>query len=125
MILLLDAHVVLWALADPTALVDEAREAIVAPGNEVIVSAATVWEIEIKRALGKLRAPDDVLGALDAIAVGILPITGSDAVRAARLPPHHRDPFDRMVIAQADRLDGVIVTRDAAFGEYGVSIMAA
>jgi PIN domain nuclease of toxin-antitoxin system len=124
-ILLLDAHVVLWALADPTALADQARGAIADPSNEVIVSAATVWEIEIKRALGKLRAPDDVVGALEATGMGVLPVTGPDAVRAARLPPHHRDTFDRIVIAQAQRLDAVIVTRDAAFVGYDAAVMPA
>lgn len=125
MILVLDAHVVLWALGDPSALAVEARAAIADTNNEVIVSAVTVWEIEIKRALGKLRAPDDVLGALDATGIGVLPIAGGDATRAARLPPHHRDPFDRMLVAQAHRLEAVIATRDAAFADYDAAVLAA
>ena len=125
MILLLDAHVVLWALADPDALSDPARNAIADPGNDAVVSAATIWEIEIKRALGKLRAPDDLLGATESMAVHVLPILGADAVRAARLPPHHRDPFDRMLLAQAQRLDAVIVSRDAVFGAYGAIVLPA
>lgn len=125
MILLLDAHAVLWALADPDALADQARDAIADPRNEVIVSAATIWEIEIKRALGKLRGPDDLLGAIESIGLQVLPIVGGDAVRAARLPAHHRDPFDRMVLAQAERLEAVIVTRDAAFAAYGASVLPA
>lgn len=125
MILLLDTHALLWALGDPDTLSDDARAAIADPSNEAIASAATVWEIEIKRSLGKLRAPDDLLGAIEAIGVQILPVVGMDAVRAARLPGHHRDPFDRMLIAQAQRLDAVIVTRDAAFGAYATAILSA
>jgi PIN domain nuclease of toxin-antitoxin system len=125
LILLLDAHVVLWALAAPEELTADARTAVADPGNEVIVSAATMWEIEIKRALGKLRAPADLLAATEATGLQVLPILGVDAVRAARLPPHHRDPFDRMVVAQASRLDAVIVTRDEAFGQYGSNVLKA
>jgi len=124
-ILLLDTHALLWALGDPDTLSDDARAAIADPSNEAIASAATVWEIEIKRSFGKLRAPDDLLGAIEAIGVQILPVVGMDAVRAARLPGHHRDPFDRMLIAQAQRLDAVIVTRDAAFGAYATAILSA
>jgi PIN domain nuclease of toxin-antitoxin system len=124
-ILLLDAHALLWWLADDPTLVADARAAIAAPSNEVIVSAATVWEIEIKRALGKLSAPDGLVGAIDASAIGALPITAVDAERAGRLPPHHRDPFDRMLVAQALRLDASIVSRDAAFRPYGVNVLAA
>jgi PIN domain nuclease of toxin-antitoxin system len=124
-ILLVDAHALLWALANPDALSVDARAAITDPLNEAVASAATVWEIEIKRSLGKLRAPDDLIGAIEAIGVQLLPVIGADAVRAARLPTHHRDPFDRMLVAQAQRLDAVIVTRDAAFGEYGTPILPA
>ena len=125
MILLLDAHALLWWLADDPTLARNAQAAIAAPSNEVLVSAASVWEIEIKRALGKLSAPDGLVDAIDASAIGSLPITAVDAERAARLPPHHRDPFDRMLVAQALRLDAVIVSRDAAFQPYGVNVLAA
>jgi PIN domain nuclease of toxin-antitoxin system len=98
-ILLLDAHALLWWLADDATLAVPARAAISAPATEVIVSAASVWEIEIKRALGKLTAPDGLVDAIDASAFITLPITAADAERAGRLPPHHRDPFDRMLVA--------------------------
>lgn len=125
MILLLDAHVVLWALGDAEALDAGARAAIADPANDVLVSAATIWEIEIKRALGKLRAPDDLLGGVESVGFGMLPIIGVDAVGAARLPEHHRDPFDRMIVAQAERLTATIVTRDRAFEAYGSSVLPA
>ena len=125
MILLLDAHAVLWWLADDPTLAEDARTAIAAPSNEVLVSAATVWEIEIKRALGKLSAPDDLVDAIDASGFSSIPIVATDVERAGRLPAHHRDPFDRMLVAQALRIDAVIVSRDAAFDPYGVNVLAA
>ena len=125
MIILLDAHALLWWLADDPTLNDAARAAIAAPANDVLVSAGTVWEIEIKRALGKLSAPDGLVDAIEASALGSLPILATDGERAARLPAHHRDPFDRMLVAQAFRLDAVIVTRDAAFAPYEVNVLAA
>jgi PIN domain nuclease of toxin-antitoxin system len=125
MILLLDAHVVLWALADPESLDPDARAAIVEPANDALVSASSVWELEIKRALGKLRLGPDLLGDLERVRFGVLPITAADAVTAARLPAHHRDPFDRMLVAQATRLAAAVVTRDAAFSAYEVDVLPA
>ncbi len=125
MILLLDANALLWWLADDPTLREPARNAMRDPTNDVLVSAASVWEIEIKRALGKLVAPDGVVGAIESAGFGALPITLADAEHAGRLPPHHRDPFDRMLIAQASRLDAVIVTRDNLFAAYGVDILPA
>jgi PIN domain nuclease of toxin-antitoxin system len=124
-ILLLDAHALLWWLADARGLSLVARRSIADPASDVLVSAATVWEIGIKRALGKLEAPDDLVAAIEASGFDGLPITPADADRAARLPAHHRDPFDRMLVAQASRLDAVIVSRDAAFGPYGVEVLGA
>ena len=125
MIILLDAHALLWWLADDPTLNDDARAAIAAPANDVLVSAGTVWEIEIKRALGKLSAPDGLVDAIEASSLGSLPILATDGERAGRLPAHHRDPFDRMLVAQALRLDAVIVTRDPAFAPYDVNVLAA
>lgn len=125
MILLLDAHAVLWWLADDPDLATEARSAMADPANEVLVSAATVWEIAIKRALGKLDAPDGLTDALGDVGFGVLPITGTDAERAGALPPHHRDPFDRMLVAQGQRVGAILVSRDAVFAEYGVDVLRA
>ena len=125
MILLLDAHALVWWLADDPTLSRAARAAIRAPANDVLVSAASVWEIEIQRALGKLEAPDDLIDAIASAGFGAVPITTSDATRAARLPAHHRDPFDRMLVAQATRLDAIVVSRDQSFAAYDVEVLAA
>jgi Uncharacterized protein conserved in bacteria len=124
-ILLLDAHAVLWWLADDPTLDPVARSAIADPANDVLVSAASIWEIEIKRALGKLSAPVGLVAALDATGFDVLPITGQDAERAGSLPAHHRDPFDRMLVAQADRVGALVVSRDAAFLAYGTDVLTA
>jgi len=123
-ILLLDAHAFLWWLRDEE-LDRSARESIAAPANDVLVSAATVWELEIKRRLGKLQAPDDLVATIEAAGFGCLPILGEDVVRAGRLPLHHRDPFDRMLLAQALRLDATIVSRDRAFHAYDIPVLRA
>lgn len=125
MILLLDAHTVLWWLADDPTLATAARSAMADPANEVLVSAATVWEIAIKRALGKLDAPDGLTDALGGAGFDVLPITGADAEQAGALPRHHRDPFDRMLVAQGRRVGGIIVSRDAVFAEYGADVLPA
>jgi PIN domain nuclease of toxin-antitoxin system len=124
MILLLDAHTVLWWLFDDRNLRASARAAIADPATDVLVSASTIWEIAIKRALGKLVAPAGLATSL-AHEFEILPISGADAQAAGELPPHHRDPFDRMLVAQAQRLAALIVTRDAAFAAYGVQTLTA
>jgi len=124
-ILLLDAHTALWWLADDPTLAPVARSAIADPTNDVLVSAASVWEIEIKRALRKLDAPVGLVDAIATAGFDVLPITGEDAERAGSLPAHHRDPFDRMLIAQAHRLDAVIVSRDSAFLAYGIDLLSA
>jgi PIN domain nuclease of toxin-antitoxin system len=123
--LLLDAHALLWWLADDPTLVPDARTAIADPTNDVFVSAATVWEIALKRALGKLDAPPDLVAVLDELGFQEAPVTGADGQHAAGLDPHHRDPFDRMLVAQAVRLDASIVTRDSAFARYGAPTIKA
>lgn len=123
--LLLDTHALLWALAEPERLTTEARDAVRDGGNEVLVSAASVWEVSIKEAAGKLRAPDDLLDVTAAAGFGTLPILARHAVVAGRLPPHHRDPFDRMLIAQAREGALTIVTRDERFRAYDVELLLA
>ena len=116
--LLLDAHALLWWLADDPTLAPHARSLIADGENDVLVSAATVWEIARKQALGKLDAPDDLVDVLGFIGFEEVPVIGVDGVSAAGLDPHHRDPFDRMLIAQALRLEASIVTRDRIFARY-------
>jgi len=122
--LLLDTHALLWWLADE-GLTTPAQNAIADPGNLVLVSAATAWEISIKKALGKLAAPDDLERQVQAGGFSPLPISIAHGVAAGQLPRHHEDPFDRMLIAQA-LADGLtIVTRDKRFDAYGVALLPA
>jgi PIN domain nuclease of toxin-antitoxin system len=124
-ILILDAHALVWWLRDDPDLDAAARASVADPSNDVIVSAATIWELEIKRALGKFDGPDDLMALLELEAFDCLPVLGDDAIQAARLPMHHRDPFDRMILAQALRLDAVVVSRDRAFEAYDVPVLRA
>jgi PIN domain nuclease of toxin-antitoxin system len=89
--------------------------------DRVLVSAASVWEIEIKRALDKLEAPTDLLAQIDASGFTSLPIAAEHAVLAGRLPPYHRDPFGRMLIAQAMHLNVPLVSADEQFDAYPVA----
>lgn len=108
----------LWALADDPTLNPDARTAIVDPLNDVMVSAVSVWEISIKRALGKLDAPGDLLRQIEGAGLQHLPITLVHAEAAGALPRHHEDPFDRMLVAQV-LLEGLtLVTRDPKIAEY-------
>ena len=120
--LLIDTHALLWWLIDDPALSPAARDAIADPANEPLVSAACVWEIAIKRSLGKLAAPDDLPDRISDAGFAWLPISAQHAWQVRDLPMHHRDPFDRVLVAQAliERLP--IVTADAHLGEYGVEV---
>lgn len=125
MILLVDANALLWWLADEATLNRDAARSITDPANEILVSAATIWEIEVKRAAGRLEAPVELVRDLAQAEIDTIAITAVDAVAAARLPIHHKDPFDRMLVAQAVRLDATIVSRDPAFDAYGVPRLVA
>lgn len=122
--LLLDTHVLIW-WAQGSGLSPPATRAIRSPANDVFVSAASVWEAEIKAAIGKLDLDADLAGEPALHGFLELGITAGHAVEAARLPLHHGDPFDRMLIAQARLEDLTVVTRDAAFKAYGVPLLAA
>lgn len=123
--LLLDTHVLLWALQASRRLSRTARAEIADPHNEVWVSAVSSWEIEIKRAVGRLRAPDDVLGEIRKARFLPLPIALEHGVAAGRLPLHHRDPFDRLLVAQAQVEGLTVVTDDADFARYQVAVLPA
>ena len=123
--LLLDTHVLLWWLDDPSSIAGRARELIADPSRAVFVSVAAAWEITIKRQLGKLDAPDDLEDALERERFQHLPIAVRHALAVAELPPIHADPFDRIQIAQA-RLEGLtIVTRDGRIPRYEVPCLRA
>lgn len=121
--LLLDTHVLLWWLSDDARLGDSARKAIADPRNEVFVSAASTWEISIKRSLGKLTAPDDMDGIVEAEGFSGLPITLFHGDQAGLLMDIHKDPFDRMLIAQAQAEGLVLVTNDPVIVSYGIRTM--
>ena len=118
--LLLDTHTWLWWLADDASLGARARELISSPDNVVFISAASVWEIAIKKSLGKLKAPDELDAIVEAEGFDGLPIEIFHAEQASSLPRLHRDPFDRMLVAQA-QVEGLsIITSDPAIAGYGV-----
>ena len=119
--LLLDTHVLLWALSAPKRLGKEARAAIEDPDNEVMFSAASIWEIAIKSALRKgdfVVTPDEIVAAAVASGLGELPVRSAAAVHVAKLPPHHRDPFDRLLIAQAVTEPAILYTADSQLEVY-------
>ncbi|NVK32778.1 MAG: type II toxin-antitoxin system VapC family toxin [Gammaproteobacteria bacterium] len=116
--LLLDTHILLWALATPEKLGAKLREALEDPRNTVLVSSASVWEIEIKKTLGKLVAPSNLGEVVDAARFTELAIGIRHAERIAELPDFHRDPFDRMLVAQALVEDAVLVSRDRLVQAY-------
>ena len=122
--LLLDTQALLWWLADAEDLKPGAREAIGDPERLVYVSAVSVWEIVIKRALGKLEFPDDLPTVLEAEPFHHLDMTIEHAFKVSELPMHHRDPFDRLLIAQC-LVDGLtLVTHDADIVRYDVPTLA-
>ena len=120
--ILLDTHVLLWWMGDDRRLGERARNVIADPQTDVLVSAATVWEIAIKRKIGRLDAPDDLPAQLRANRLELLDIGTLDAWEAGLLPGHHRDPFDRMIIAQSRRNEVPIMTADREFTAYDVQI---
>jgi PIN domain nuclease of toxin-antitoxin system len=123
--LLLDTHAFLWWLGDDSKLGALSRAAIADGGNSVFVSAASAWEIALKRQSGKLEAPGDIAEWIEQCEFGSLSIDVSHAVAAAALPPHHKDPFDRMLVAQAQLEELTLVARDDAIDAYAVPVIDA
>lgn len=120
--LLLDTNVLLWWLSDDRRLAKEAREIIANPNNDVLVSAASVWEVAIKAALKRIEIQlDDLEGAIIRSGFQPLPIGLRHAVAVGRLPAVHRDPFDRMLVAQASIEELRVVSHDRVFERYGLS----
>ena len=122
--LLLETHALIWWLAREP-LSKEAEAAIAAPENEILVSAASVWEAEIKVAAGRLHLSGELIDGIEESRFAELPVRSDHGRAAARLPLHHRDPFDRMLIAQA-RLEGLtLVSRDPTVPLYDVPVLKA
>ena len=124
MSLLLDTHVVLWWLADDPSLPEEIKDRL-DHEPDVRVSAVTIWEITIKQALGKIAAPADLPERVRDSGLRELAIGFSHAIAAGRLPLIHRDPFDRMLVAQARCEDLTLVTRDPRCRQYDVPVLPA
>lgn len=119
---LLDTHALLWWLDDDDRLGPQARRAIAT--GDVLVSIVSFWEIAVKHGLGKLAiAPEPVAGAIDRSGFATLAIERHHCFALARLPHHHRDPFDRMLIAQAQSEQLPIMTSDGHFAAYGVTLL--
>ena len=120
---LIDTHVFLWMLAEPSRLKSGARKVIVDPRCAVHVSAVTALEIAIKMSLGKLEAPDCLVQEIQSRGLLELPLRYQHGETMRTLPPHHADPFDRMLIAQAQNEVLTIITHDEKFRSYDVSIL--
>jgi PIN domain nuclease of toxin-antitoxin system len=108
---------------EPDRIGTKAREAIGSGKEKILISAVVVWEVAIKRRLGKLDAPADLLARLEQADVDLLPITARHADRVGTLPMHHQDPFDRLLVAQADADGLTLVSGDRAIGQYGVEVI--
>jgi PIN domain nuclease of toxin-antitoxin system len=117
--LLLDTHTLLWWRDDSPRLSSRARSEIADATNEILVSVATLWEISIKRVLGKLSFPDDLEEVVREESFGLVPISFQHPRRLETLPGLHRDPFDRMLVAQALTEGAPLVTNDRALLAYG------
>ncbi|MGI8462168.1 MAG: type II toxin-antitoxin system VapC family toxin [Solirubrobacterales bacterium] len=123
--LLVDGNAVIWYAEDARPLADTARAAIESPANEKHVSVATIWELTIKAKTGKLRFSPDLRDRLRAAGFLELNISGDQAVQAAQLPLLHRDPFDRLLVAQAQLEGMTIVTSDSVIAHYDVPVIPA
>jgi PIN domain nuclease of toxin-antitoxin system len=126
---LLDTQCWLWMAAAPERLSTRARALVETTDNELLLSAASAWEIAIKHALGKLALPEPperyVPSRAAALRTSPMAIEHAHALRVAALPPHHRDPFDRLLVAQAQVEDVPILTADPVFARYDVSLIEA
>jgi PIN domain nuclease of toxin-antitoxin system len=121
--LLIDTHILLWADERPRRITPRLRAAMRDEANEIVISAATIWEIAVKRAIGKLRFDRPIVPAVLALGFEILPVAGAHAEHAGSLPPHHDDPFDRLIIAQA-QLEGMVLgTQDRRMRPYRVAML--
>ena len=121
---ILDTHILQWWVEDDPKLRADLRAAIADPANEIVVSAATLWEAAIMRALRKLRFETPVLlAALNRGGIDVLPIAAEHALAAGDLPRHHDDPFDRMLVAQAIAEGLTLITRDSWLRSYPIAVI--
>lgn len=120
MLYLLDTHAVIWLVAGDDRIAGVAAD-LASPRATVLLSAVSLWEIAIKRALHKLKAPADLPEQLERFAFEPLPVTGEHAWATQHLAPHHADPFDRLLAAQAIAEGATLVSKDEIFDRYGVT----
>ena len=124
---LLDTHVFLWMAADPDKLSSKVRTLVAGKNSSLHMSAASGWEIALLRHLGRIQLPDDpqrfVPEAMQHLHVAPVAIGFTTAIAAAGLPMIHRDPFDRLIIAEAQKEKMVVLTKDAKFSEYGIPVI--
>jgi PIN domain nuclease of toxin-antitoxin system len=121
--LLVDSHALLWWRGDHRRLSARAHDAIEDPDVELFFSAVSIWEIAIKRAQGKLDVPEDLLDTMEQRGFVELPVLSRHAIIAGALPAHHRDPFDRMIVAQAQCEGFTLITNDARIAAYDVPVL--
>jgi PIN domain nuclease of toxin-antitoxin system len=122
-LLLLDSHVLLWWATSDPALSSTAAEIITSPHSEVLASVVSVWELGLKRARGKLKTPDNYLQLFQDNRFTTLQVTLDHALAAYTLPTIHKDPFDRMLVAQALVEKATLVTADQKLAEYGIPVL--
>lgn len=120
--MLVDSHTLLWFAAGDRERIGKALQARI-EAEATLLSTASLWEIAMKSSLGKLEAPDDLPVQVEQLGFDLLPVTAEHAWRVRQLPLHHRDPFDRLLIAQAQLERVPIVTADPAFGDYDVTVV--
>ena len=117
---LLDTHIFLWWYSDAPELPGGLRRLLLDPSTEVVVSAASVWEIAVKRSLGKLDFEGSVVGAIQDEGFAALAISAAHAEHVGRLPDHHRDPFDRLLVAHSNLEDLTLLSVDPQMSRYDV-----
>lgn len=123
---LLDTNALLWAMENKDLLTEKAREAIIDGENDVYVSIASLWEISIKLSINKLdltKTLDEIIQEMDRQGMFVLPISLSAIRKVRNMPFHHRDPFDRLIIAQAQADDFTVITKDETFEKYKVKLL--
>ena len=120
---LVDTHALLWALGEPGTLSREARDALADPSNLIVVSSASLWECAIKASIGKLDLPEDFFDSIPEAGYEVMPIGISHLNVYRTLPMHHRDPFDRMLVAQARAEALTLISRDPDIAKYDVTVL--
>jgi len=121
---LLDTHVFLWALTKSEKLTKKAANLITNPENQVLISAATLWEVAIKKSIGRIEfVPEQLIDYIHKSGYEQLPVTFDHCTVLADLPLHHRDPFDRMLVAQSIFEPAVLVTHDQTLSQYNCTVM--